>query len=203
MGKLLHTYESEIAKATLPSFPGSPNNLNIERPRRIFNPECINFGENVSFGPGSLLLPITAYPPTAWLENAGRGTQERYRPRIEVGDRVSATANLTISAVDKVVIEQDVVIAGNVYIGDSHHGHKTPDMPYKYQELVQIAPITVGKGSWIGQNVTIMPGVRIGEFAIIGANSTVRSDVPARSIAVGSPAQVVRRWDAQNNQWTA
>lgn len=49
---------------------------------------------------------------------------------------------------------------------------------------------------WIGQNVTIMPGVHIGNGAIIGANTTVASDIPAYSVAVGNPAQVVsKRFD--------
>ena len=46
---------------------------------------------------------------------------------------------------------------------------------------------------WIGQNVTIMPGVHIGNGAIIGANAVVASNIPAYSIAVGNPARVVKK----------
>ena len=53
--------------------------------------------------------------------------------------------------------------------------------------------IVIGNDVWIGQNVTIMPGVHIGDGAIIGANATVASDIPPFSIAVGNPAKVIRR----------
>ena len=51
----------------------------------------------------------------------------------------------------------------------------------------------MGNDVWIGQNVTVMPGVHIGNGAIIGTNATVASDIPPYSIAVGNPAKVIRR----------
>lgn len=60
------------------------------------------------------------------------------------------------------------------------------DLPYKGDTVV-------GNDVWIGQNVTIMPGVHIGDGAIIGTNSTVASDIPPYSVAVGNPARVMRR----------
>ena len=53
--------------------------------------------------------------------------------------------------------------------------------------------IIIGNDVWIGQNVTIMPGVHIVDGAIIGTNATVASDIPPFSIAVGNPAKVIRR----------
>jgi acetyltransferase-like isoleucine patch superfamily enzyme len=54
----------------------------------------------------------------------------------------------------------------------------------------------IEEGAWLGQNVVVGPGVTIGRGAVIGANSVVLSDVPARSVAVGSPATVVRILDS-------
>lgn len=51
----------------------------------------------------------------------------------------------------------------------------------------------VGNDVWIGQNVTILPGVKIGDGAIIGANSVVAKDIPAYSVAVGNPCRVVKQ----------
>ena len=53
----------------------------------------------------------------------------------------------------------------------------------------------VGSDVWIGQNVTVMPGVHIGDGAIIGANSVVTKDVPDYAVAVGNPARVVKMLD--------
>ena len=60
-------------------------------------------------------------------------------------------------------------------------------------ELPLRGDTVVGNDVWIGQNSTILPGVRIGDGAIIGANSTVGSDVPPYTVVAGDPARVIRR----------
>lgn len=60
-------------------------------------------------------------------------------------------------------------------------------------ELPHKGDTVVGNDVWIGQNVTLMPGVHIGDGAIIGANATVASDIPAYAVAAGNPARVVRK----------
>ena len=51
----------------------------------------------------------------------------------------------------------------------------------------------VGNDVWIGQNVTVLPGIHIGDGAIIGLNSTVTRDIPPYTIAAGNPAQIIRQ----------
>lgn len=51
----------------------------------------------------------------------------------------------------------------------------------------------IGNDVWIGQNVTFLPGVHVGDGCIIGANSVVAKDIPPYSVVVGNPARVVRR----------
>ena len=53
-------------------------------------------------------------------------------------------------------------------------------------------PITIGENVWLGANVTVLPGVTIGDRAVIGAGSVVTRDIPADTIAVGNPCRVVR-----------
>ena len=59
-------------------------------------------------------------------------------------------------------------------------------------------PITIGDKVWIGANVTILPGVTIGDETVIGAGSVVTKDIPARVIAVGNPCKVLRRITEQD-----
>lgn len=54
-------------------------------------------------------------------------------------------------------------------------------------------PIKVGDNVWFGGNVTVLPGVTIGDNAVIGAGSVVTKDIPADCIAVGNPCRVMRK----------
>ena len=54
------------------------------------------------------------------------------------------------------------------------------------------APIVIGRNVWIGSNATVLPGVTIGDDAVVAAASVVTKDVPEKSVVVGSPARVVR-----------
>ena len=68
------------------------------------------------------------------------------------------------------------------------------DLPYKGDTVV-------GNDVWMGYDVLVMPGVTIGDGAIIGAGAVVTKDVPTNCIAVGAPAQVVRRFDPVTVGW--
>ena len=61
------------------------------------------------------------------------------------------------------------------------------------KDLTNKGDTVVGNDVWIGQNVTILPGVHIGDGAIIGANSVVAKDVPPYSVAAGNPAVVKKK----------
>ena len=93
------------------------------------------------------------------------------------------------------------MFASNVFICDGLHSTRSAETPYKYQGMTRIAPIRIGRGSWIGQNVVILPGVNIGELVTVGANSVVTADIPPRSIALGNPAKVIKRWNATDGEW--
>ena len=186
----------------LPKFGNTPTNLTIKLPRTICVPERIFIGDDVWLGPGSLLVPVTDYPgPTLWHRNRAPSFHQKFDPKIVIGDRVTATSNLTLAAHQEIVIEDDVMFASNVNITDGLHGYENANEPYKYQPIFRIAPIVVKRGCWIGQNVVVMPGVTIGELSIIGANSVVTKSIPDRCIAAGSPARVMKRWDEASQKW--
>ena len=186
----------------LPKFANTPRNLTIRMPRTINAPERISIGDDVWLGPGSLLLPVLRFPrPPLWPDSKPRTSEQSFEPKIVIGNRVTATASLTLGAHEAIIIEDDVMFAANVNLTDGFHGFENADEPYKYQPISRIAPIVIKRGCWIGQNAVILPGVTIGELSIIGANSVVTRDIPARCIAVGAPARVIRKWDADTRQW--
>jgi acetyltransferase-like isoleucine patch superfamily enzyme len=71
----------------------------------------------------------------------------------------------------------------------------TTDHDYHDNLATHFKPVVIGRGVWIGANVTILPGVEIGDRAVIGAGAVVNKNIPARSIAVGVPARVVKMID--------
>jgi acetyltransferase-like isoleucine patch superfamily enzyme len=192
-----------LAEADLPQFANSPKNLIIERPRRICDAHLIHIGNNVSIGPGSLLVPQRIYPSHVMSHPEIKYEVQIYNPKIVIGNRVTATGSLTISAMQEVTIEDDVMFALNVLIADGMHGFENVDIPYKYQKMWKIKPTIIKRGCWIGQNVVIMPGVTVGELSIIGANSVVTKSIPDRCIAIGAPARVIKQWDEAAQRWSS
>ena len=67
--------------------------------------------------------------------------------------------------------------------------------PYERQVLL-CKPVLIKRGAWIGAGATILPGVTIGKYAIVGAASVVTHDVPDFAVAVGNPAKVIRMLEA-------
>lgn len=65
--------------------------------------------------------------------------------------------------------------------------------------LERALPIEIGDNCWIGADVTILPGVRIGEGSVIGAKSVVTKDIPSRSIAAGNPCRVMRKLSEEDS----
>ena len=95
---------------------------------------------------------------------------------------------------------------GGIEIGDgSLIGHNTTIAtlnhdfnPAKRQNLTP-SPVKIGKNVWIGSDCTILPGVTIGDGAIIGAGSVVTKSVPKNTIAVGNPARVIKEIEVNND----
>lgn len=89
-----------------------------------------------------------------------------------------------------------IKIGNNTLIGPNC-GFYTATHPINPQErksgLESAKPISIGENVWIGGNVTILPGVNIGDNTIIGAGSVVTKDIPSNVVAVGNPCQVIKQ----------
>jgi acetyltransferase-like isoleucine patch superfamily enzyme len=105
-----------------------------------------------------------------------------------------------IAAVRRVVLGDNVLTSDRVYMSDNLHGFENINVPIMHQPVTFKAEVSIGDGSWIGENVCII-GAKIGKNCIIGANAVVISDIPDYSVAVGIPARVIKKYDLKDRIW--
>ena len=124
-----------------------------------------------------------------------------------IGKNVQLNDYVHIGAIQEVRIGNNVLIASKVFISDHDHGrygsgniHDSPDIPPALRPL-RAEPVIIEDNVWIGELVSILPGVTIGYGSVVGAGSVVTKNVPPRCIVVGNPAKVIRMFDASINTW--
>ena len=109
---------------------------------------------------------------------------------IQIGEDTRLNKGCTLTSYAQIRIDDFTIIGEFVSIRDANHGLKRGE-PMRYQPHT-CKPILVGRDVWIGRGSCILPGVTIGEGAVIGANSVVTRDVPDFAIAAGVPAKVIK-----------
>jgi len=111
---------------------------------------------------------------------------------IEVGAGTRFNNRCFVTARQRVTIGRDVLFSNNVFVCDHVHAFADLDRPVMGQGMGEALPVAIGDGTWLGINVAVMPGVRIGRHCVIGANAVVTDDLPDGAVAAGVPARVLR-----------
>jgi lipopolysaccharide O-acetyltransferase len=150
----------------------------LQPPIRLAREHRISIGDSVFVGAGSWLQVLDDGPDVA----------------LELGDGTSIAGNCVLSAARSVRLGSQVLLARNVYVSDHIHAYSDVARAVLEQGVERIQAVVIEDGAWLGQNVVICPGVRIGRGAVVGANSVVIEDVPDHSLAVGAPARIVREF---------
>ena len=132
------------------------------------------------------------------------GTNSEIRPfvtingtnSITIGDNVIVPPGTILSAMandpeNGIVLCDNVLLGPNVSIYSATHNFDNIYIPIKEQGYSS-KKVVIKEGAWIGVNSVILPGVTIGKNCVIGANSVVTKDIPDYTVAVGSPAKVVK-----------
>lgn len=168
------------------------SNIRIIRfPIDIRGRQYISFGKNFTTG---------RYCRLEVYNNVNRN------PCLKIGSNVQINDFVHITTMKSVTIGNNVLMASHVYISDCQHGfysgeNQTPPDIAPIERPYKIDDVTIEDDVWIGDQVCILPGVVIGKGAVIGANSVVTKSIPSYSIAVGSPAVVVKRWNDEIKKW--
>jgi len=119
--------------------------------------------------------------------------------QIRIGERVVVRPNSMFfgeTANDlktSIIIEDDVMMGAGVQIHVNNHKFERTDISFIDQGYYPDKQVTVKKGSWLGANSILLPGVTIGENSVIGAGSVVTKSIPGGVVAVGNPAKIIKK----------
>jgi acetyltransferase-like isoleucine patch superfamily enzyme len=90
----------------------------------------------------------------------------------------------------KLQIGEDSMIGAHCYVITENHGHQRNGVPFRQQGF-EGADVTIGRNVWLGCHVTVLPGVTIGDNAIVGAGAVVTKNIPANETWAGVPAKKI------------
>lgn len=148
----------------------------------IFNEGYIRIGSNTLIGK-DVALSAGMVPGQKCLTS----------PVVTIGDNCLIGRGSGIVGHLSITIGNDVWTGHHVYITDQNHDYRDLTLPIGQQSQPE-RPVVIGDESWIGHGAVILPGAHIGRHVVIGANSVVTGTIPDFSVAVGSPAKVIRRY---------
>ena len=109
---------------------------------------------------------------------------------MKIGKGVFINSNLLAMARGGITIGDHARIAANAQLISNNHD------PYDL-DILPCKPVEIGDYAWIGAGATILPGVRVGRHAVVGAAAVVTKDVPDYAVAVGNPAKVIKMLDKE------
>jgi len=161
----------------------------IRRPLLILNPRYISMGDRVAIRDGIRLEVV-------------RSSENRI-PELSIGSDTNIEQNVHIVCHNRVRIGNRVSVTGNCSIVDVTHPFDDVQDSRKIGERIEDEDsfVEIGDGTFIGFGSVILPNVRIGKYAIIGANSVVTHDVPDYTVAGGVPAVALKRYNSTTNTW--
>jgi acetyltransferase-like isoleucine patch superfamily enzyme len=162
----------------------------IRRPFYLRGKKSLSFGSNLTCGYGCRFDLTNGNTPTLIL---GRN--------IHMGDYVHIVAQNQVS------IGDDCLLASKIFISDTNHGILSqPDsasspLVSPNNRPLETKPVKIGNKVWIGESVSILPGITIGDGCIISAHAVVTKDISAYSMVAGVPAKVIKIYDFDRYEW--
>jgi len=156
-------------------------NFSIHSPCFFSGLQYIKIGSNFSAGRRLRLEAVFRYKNVS------------YFPEIIIGNNVRIEEDCHIGCINRVEIGDNVLIAGKVFISDHFHGEANAGSLSIFPQerpLVSKGRVKIGNNVWIGEGVSVMPGVIIGDNSIIGAGTVVTKSFPNNSVIVGVPAKL-------------
>jgi acetyltransferase-like isoleucine patch superfamily enzyme len=179
-----------LRKAALrKQFKSFGQSVTLMEPCMITNPQYIEIGDNVRIREYSRIEAVDFDGAT------------RFHPVLKIKSGTKIEQFFHIGACEYVEICENVLIAGRVYISDHNHCFSDVNKPIMSQGIKSGGRVIIQQNAWLGEGCVILPGVTVGRNSIVGANAVVTKDVPPYSIVVGSPAKIIKQYDASQQAW--
>ena len=170
--------------------------------RHFLQPKCSSFGAhemimkpwhvkisgpNIHIGKCFTAIGEPMHPVEigVWGREPGQGA-------IRIGDFALLSPGVRISASDEIIIGDGVMMANGCYVTDSDW-HTLYD---RTRRSLTPTPVVLEKNVWLGDGVTVLKGVTIGENSVVAARSVVTRDIPKNTVAAGNPARIIKKLDA-------
>lgn len=113
--------------------------------------------------------------------------------KVSVGDNTWIGENFYAKCEGGLTIGSGVIISRGVEIWTANHNYDSEDLvSLPYDRRFVLKPVNIDDNVWIGSRVTIIPGISIGEGAVIGAGAVVTHDVPPLAVVGGNPATIIK-----------
>jgi acetyltransferase-like isoleucine patch superfamily enzyme len=190
-----NSWKSRIFNFFISKKLGGVKNLSIHPSAQLAGLSHFSIGRNFLAGEHLRMEAICRYGKSS------------FNPKIIIKDNVAMNDFVHIAAVNYVEIGNNVLMASKIYISDHNHGNyngmnqSDPESTPGSREIEGSKSVIIGDNVWIGEFVSILPGVTIGKGSIIGANSVVSRDIPPYSIAIGTPARIIKQYDGNMKKW--
>ncbi|WP_343073892.1 acyltransferase [Phytoactinopolyspora mesophila] len=160
---------------------------------RLFQPDVVTEGL-VFLGRGASVQARRGHGRVIlgrWV-HIGDGTQLRaHEGTLRVGDKTVFGQHTTVNCYLDVEIGASTLVADWIYIADFDHRTDDLETPIKDQGIVK-SPVRIGPDCWLGVKATVLRGSVVGQGSVIAAHAVVRGVVPARVVAGGAPARVLK-----------
>ncbi len=163
----------------------------MRRPKKRVRQRFQQIAPNVKLGKGVRIFGFTNLYGCEIGDDAKVGAFVEVQKGAKIGSRCKISSHSFIC--EGVTLEEEVFIGHNVtFINDLYPRSTDGEGRLQTESDWKCVPTLVKKGASIGSSATLLCGITVGEYAIVGAGSVVTKDVPAYSIVVGNPAKVLK-----------